>query len=165
MHICCRVKLGPKMAFFESKLHCRENDILKKNKKKTNITICCVKTWSNYVAQHTWTSFDSTLDQVLTQPFWHFLAFFLLKICWNHDFYSVFSKNLHYLSHPPPKHRNTICEHNCANWKCLFFSAFFVFCCVRFLLLFGRGMKTKNKTQNKTTKKERRPQDANNKTI
>ena len=64
---------------------------------------------------------------------------------------------MHFLS------SNTICEHNCANWKktvCPFFSAFlfcFGFCRVRFLgAFFGEELEKEQKLK--------RPQDANKKT-
>ena len=103
------------------------------------------------------------LDQVLSQPwakfwlnlfdFWvFFFPFFSLKICWNHYVYSVFSNNLHFLS-PPPKIRNTICEHNCANFFYFgpFFSAFLLFwvfvVSVFWSFVWEEWKKTKFKTQ------------------
>ena len=50
-----------------------------KGKQNTKNTKSCVKNWSNYVAQHTWTNFYITLDQFLTQHLLHFcvIAFWL----------------------------------------------------------------------------------------
>ena len=79
-------KLGPKIAFLESKFgsnisffgafafqksssFCRENEINNEHNKKTNITVLWVKTWSTLLRNILGPSFDSNLDQVLTQPF------------------------------------------------------------------------------------------------
>ena len=116
-------KLGPKWPFWGSKLgpnvlvsifpfcfcffsemllFCRELELLKTWKKKINITMFWVETWSNYVAQHT---LDQVLTQpwtkFLTQPFWHFWAFFPFKINWNHYFMAFSAKIC--ISKPTPK--------------------------------------------------------------
>ena len=108
------------------------------------------------------------LDSFLTQPwpdywlnlFHVFGPFFLSQRMLKPLFYRVFSKHNIFVAHPP-KIRNTICEHNCANWN--FFLSFF-FCILVFLFLlcpgfwsFWKEWKTKqkwtqNNQKNKTTR-------------
>ena len=184
-------KLGPKIAFFWVKTwsnfslfffvfqkyssFCRENEIKKKKKrakKKTKKThFFWVKSWSNFVAQHTWTTFWLNLGLSFDSTFLLIFGYFdLFEKMLKPLFYSAFSQKVKFLS-PPQKLNNTICEHNCANWFffvrfffffCIF--AFWGFCCVRFFggSFFERNEKRQNSKQN--NKKERWPQDANNKT-
>ena len=105
-------------------------------------------------------SFDPTLDQVLTQPFWYFGAFLFVKICWNHYLCSVQQKYAFFTPPPPPKkNRNTVCKHNCANWKrlCVFFLHF---CCLFavscFCRFFERNDKNKKATKLKTKQQTRK---------
>ena len=68
-----------------------------KKEEKTNITICWVKTWSNYVVHHSWTKFWPNLGPSFDSTFLTFLAFFpFFKICRNHYFFRVFSIPLHF---------------------------------------------------------------------
>ena len=84
-------KLGPKITFFEPKLVflffvlfflsssiCRENEIftLKWTKRRQNYHFFESKLGPMLLRNILGPSFDSTLDQVLTQPFWHFWAHF-----------------------------------------------------------------------------------------
>ena len=123
-----------KFSFVRSSF-CRENEIFSKSTQK------------DQKGQFSWVKKSATcLDQFLTQAwtkfwlktcdtFWPFLFFNMLKP----HFYSIFSKNC--IFKPAPKIKNTICEHNCPNWKELFvpLSAFcflgFLLC--PFLLFFG----------------------------
>ena len=99
IYICCRVKTWSKICLFLSQnlvqvfsffsffvFHktssfCRENEILKKNeqKKDKKNAISWVKTWSNYVAQHTWTKFWLNLgpgfDSTILLIFGYFYLF------------------------------------------------------------------------------------------
>ena len=164
-------KLGPKIAFLWVKigpgfllffLLCLskialflQNEIFQKNiwrKNKTKIARFWVKTWSNYVARHAWTKFWRNLGPSFDSTFLTFWLFFHFQDMLKPLFYSVFSKTLFFK--PTPENRNTICEHNCANWFFLFvFScifAFWGFCCVWFfggLFLVG-VKKTPKKGQN-----------------
>ena len=169
-------RLGPKIAIFESKLGCfskiffflqGEWDLKNEQKEDKNYHFFESKLGPTMLRNIIGPIFDSTLDQVLTQPFWQFRAIFLLEnmlkplFLWCSQQKSAFFK-------PTPKNMNTICEHNCANWffSWPFFSAFLllVFCCVRFFgFAYWRGMKNKNKNKKKT-RKEEGPQDANKKT-
>ena len=105
------------------------------------------------------------LDRFLTQPWpdlwlnlFHILAFFPFSKYAETTIFIGFSAKTCFAQ----KIRNTICEHSCASW---FFVLFFLhfcflgFCCVRF---FKEWKQTK--IEHKTTKKETRPQDANQKT-
>ena len=127
-------KLGPKLAFFESKLGPFFFVVL--------------------------------IFQVLTQPwtkFWLNLLgilepFSFYKRCWNHYFIVLSPRNWNFLAHPKQL-RNTICEHNCANWK-MFLSVFFALLFLFFFAVSGfwgvfslRGMKKNNKKTIKTKKK------------
>ena len=109
--------------------------------------------------------FDSTLARFLTQPFFsHFWPFFSFsKYAETPYFYRAFSKNRIFVAHPPKL--ETLFANTAALTELLvLFSAFLFFggfCCVRYLGLFLKGMK--NKIGHKTTKKERRPEDANKK--
>ena len=147
-------KLGPKMpfsSFTKSSSFCREWDFPNKWRKR-QITIVWVKTWSDYIAQHVWTKFWLNLGPSFDSTFLTFLAFQKMP---KPLFYSVFSKIC--IFKPTPQNRNTICEHNCANWKKTFVGFFFsIFCVFAVSGLFGhfsRGMETINSIQNKTTKK------------
>ena len=126
---------------------CRENGI-KNNKMfkidhfhgskiaQTLVQVCCA-TCLDQFSTHAWTSFwHVNLDK-----FWSFLTFAETTIV------SVFSKVC--MFKPTPKIRNTICEHNCANWENIWgcFSAFYVFAFLPCLFLFPIGMKTKSKNQ------------------
>ena len=82
--------------FQKSSSFCRENEIFKKNehKKKRKKHFFWVKTWSNFVAQHTWTKFWRNLGPSFDSTFLLIFGYFyLFEKCWNHYFYSVFSKN------------------------------------------------------------------------
>ena len=98
-YICCRVKTWSKICLFlsqnlvqvfsffsffvfqKSSSFCRENDILKKTeqKKRKKKHIFWVKTWSNFVAQHTWTRFWLNLgpgfDSTILLIFGYFYLF------------------------------------------------------------------------------------------
>ena len=167
IYICCRAEnLSKNCTFLSWKSvqmflfmfqkyspFCKENAILikkKKENKKQKNTFCWAENLSNYVAQHNWTDFQLNLGQIFSSTI--LLIFFLfsfLKRCSNPNFYSAFSKNNLFVAHPP-KIRNTICEHDCANWF-LSFSAYFGFwgyCCVRFCwIFFWKEWKTKNTKQ------------------
>ena len=137
--------------------------ISKKNEenKKTQITLFWVNIWSNYVAQHAWTkswlNLGSSLDSFFL-TFWGPL--FIDKKMLKPLFYSVFSKNLHFWSPPPPpKIRNTIYEHNCANWCfcCPFFLRFCYFGVFVVSGSFGRFLRgLKNQQNNQKGKKTTR---------
>ena len=158
-------------AFQKSSSFRKENEKgewdFQKETKKTEITILWVTNWSNYDAQHAWTNFDSTLGRFLTRPFWHFLAVFGLSKYAEATIFVVFSAKMHCLN-PPQKLRNTICEHNCANWeKCCFnqhywFKGFLP--CPVFAFSFEVNEKTQQKIK-KNNKKETRPQDENKKPL
>ena len=67
---------------------------------------------------------------------------------------------------PPPKIGNTICEHNCANWKAIapFFCILVLVFAVSVFRLFWRGMRNQQKTNIETKQQEQtKPQDANKK--
>ena len=78
--------------FQKSSSFCRENEIFKKNEQKKE------KKKHHFLSQNVVQLCCATyLDHILTQPwttFWlKFLGIFTcLKRCWNHYFYSVFSK-------------------------------------------------------------------------
>ena len=74
------LKIGPSFCFlfvfcfWISRSPCRKKRLFKNNANiKQKWPNSCVKNWSNFVAQHTWTSFSTTLDQVLTQDFCFFV--------------------------------------------------------------------------------------------
>ena len=185
-------KLGPKIAFFESKLgpsflffsflfffskiffflqgewDFKEKRAKTKTKKtpflSQNLVHFCCATY---------------LDQVLTQPwtkFWLniFANFWVFLPVWKDAETTIFivfsAKNE--IFKPTPKIKNTICEHNCANWFfCLVFLHFcffgFLLCPVFWGSFFERNenkKKTKFKTKQQKTKKEEGPQDATKKT-
>ena len=176
-------KLGPQMAFFESKLgpivlcflcfyfqkYFLSAGRMRFSQKKRKLPFFWVKTWSNFVAQHTWTKFWLNLGPSFDSTFlavWGHFSFY--KRCWNHYFYSGFSKN-ELFKPTPPKLRKTICEHNCANW--FFYCPFFLLFAFCFFAVsgfggsfFGRNENTKETIIKTITKKEARPQDANKKT-
>ena len=146
-HICCRVKTWSKNSLFlsqnlvqffsvfsfsvfqKSSSFCRENEILKITSKKwLNNTFFCVKTWSNYVAQHTWTKFWLNLGP----RFWLniFAKFLVLLPVWKNaetTSFIVFSAKRENFK-PTPK-----------NWRTLFVNttALTVFCFVRFFCIFA----------------------------
>ena len=73
IYICCKVKSWSNVCpfkvkklvhflffcflFLKSHFPCRKKRIYDNNKQNNKNTISNVKNWSNYVAQHTWTSF------------------------------------------------------------------------------------------------------------
>ena len=193
---CCRVEnlskialfwveICPKFLFFHVLVFlfqkyssfCGESEIFQKqNKRKENkwlkITIFWVKNLSNYVAQHNWTDFRLNLGQIFDSTILLiFCLFSFLKICSNPYSYSFSANNNIFVAHPQ-KIRNTICEHNCANWffGVSFFSAFLVLGVLDVSVFWGsfsweEWKKQKQRQISKqNNKKERRPQDANNKT-
>ena len=101
-------------------LVCWENEILKAN--APNFVLKWSKSQVNIWSKMLGPDIDPTLDQILTQFYGQFLFFVLLKPV----LYSVFSQK-RCISHP--KIRNTICEHNYADWRTalFFFSVFFFF--------------------------------------
>ena len=185
-------RISPKIAFFESKicpkfplifLFCvskvffflqGEWDFSKKKQKKRRqkITIFWVENLSNYVAQHNWTDFRLNLGQIFGSTILLIFCFFPFskKLKAQTPNFIGFSAQDNIFCSPPPKLRNTICEHNSANWFfCLSFFCifvFWVFCCVWFLGgLFWEEWKNKKRQKSKqNNKKESRPQNANNKT-
>ena len=68
----------------------RENEITKNiwRKKRHKLPFSWVKTWSNYVARHTWTKFwlnlGPSVDSTFLTFFGLFSFFFFVKLCWNH---------------------------------------------------------------------------------
>ena len=98
IYICCRVKTWSKNSLFlsqnlvqvfsffsffvfqKSSSFCRENEILKKNeqKKRPKKHHFWVKTWSNFVAQHTWTKFWLNLGPSFDSTFLLILGYFYL---------------------------------------------------------------------------------------
>ena len=164
------------VVFQRSSSFCRENDILKKNEHKKMckkhlflslnlVQLCC----ATYLDQ----TFDSTLDQVLTQ---HFANFWVFLPFWNNAETTIFivfsAKNENFK--PTPKNWRTLFVNTTA--LTVFFCPFFLHFCFFGVFavsgflggLFLRGMKTKkrqnSKQNNKKTKKEEGPQDANKKT-
>ena len=113
-----------------------------------------VKNWSNYVAQHPWTSFWLLLGPVFDSGKLTFLGhFWWLQSMLKPQVLQCFLIKMHFLG-PPQKIRNPICEHNCANWKTNW-GVFLQFCFGGLLLcpVFALFWKEwKNKIQNKTTK-------------
>ena len=94
-------------------------------------------------------TFDSTLDQSLTQPFWHFLAVCPFQKCRNHKFYSVFSKNV-ILAHPPKigtRFVNTTAQTEKVSLVLHFFLRVSVVSVFRFL--FSEESKNQDKTKRK----------------
>ena len=185
IYICCRVRnLSTNCLFWVnnlSKCPCFSLFVFKNiilsagrtrfKKKKTKrqsrqtITIFWVKNLSDYVAQHAWTHCWLNLGQIFDSTFFTCLAFSsFLKICWN-PYYMGINKNSIFVAHPP-KIRNTICEHNYANWLFVLFSAFLAFWVFAVSgILGGNEWKSKKTKLDTQPKKERRPQDANKKTI
>ena len=89
------------------------------------------------------------IGQIFNSAFFTCLApFSFLKQCSNPIFIGLSAK-ITFLQ-PTPKIRNTICEHNCANWffVCPFFSAFLVWGGFAVSGFFGLFLKIKQWTQN-----------------
>ena len=91
IYICAvELKTGPMFAFFSVKnwsfffvfehlvLPAERRGFFKKEEKLTKWAISSVKNWSNFVAQHTWTNFNASLDLSLTLGFFG-VFFSLLK--------------------------------------------------------------------------------------
>ena len=172
IYICCRVKTWSNFCLFWVKtcpsflifLFCSFSKIFfflqgewdKTNKEKTTVAIFLVKTWSNYVAQHT-CKFWLNLGPSLTQPFWQFLAIFLFKICRNHYLYSVFSK-MHFFAYPQTWAHYLWTQLRKLKNNCPFFSGFVFFevFVVSGFCLFSRGMRNQKETeiQNKQKRKQ-----------
>ena len=127
----------------------------KKNKNGQNWPFPESKNWPIHVAQHRGANIWLRQGQFLTREislFGPFLAF--SKDMLKPHFYSVFGTNVHFLS-PPPKIRNTISEHNCANWKNVPFFCFFAFWACPFLLFFfWEEWKIQNGKQNNKKRKQ-----------
>ena len=90
--------------------------------------------WSNYVAQHAWTNFNTTLDQFFNTTCWAiFGVYFCVFVCRSH-YVIVFSANK--FKDPPPKKQSTICEHTCTNcsFRHALFCAFFMWGVLEFPL-------------------------------
>ena len=158
IYICCKVKKwsnflpflklksGPLFLFFlgfyfskNLVLPCRKKRIFEKHtknkqQKKHNFK---VKKWSNYVAQHNWTTFNFNLAHFLTLEFCFFFFYFFFG--WNPYFYSVFRKNAK-LKETQKRKKDTICEHNCAISSCqnVRFFCIFDFCCFSNFHVFQR---------------------------
>ena len=110
IYIYCREsKICPRFAFFESKIcpmfphcspscfsksssFCRENETIKRGKRRPKITISWVNNLSNHVAQHTWTDFWLNLF-----TFW---PFFLYQNMPKPLFCYGFQQSMHFLAHP-----------------------------------------------------------------
>ena len=144
-------KFCPKLPFFESiifpncpfSLFVFQNILLSAGRSKS--VQCCATCLDRFLTRP-WPDF--------WQPFSHVWPFFpFLKICWNPYFIGFSAETNIFVAHPP-KIRNTICEHNCANW--FFLSIVFCilgfggFCCVRFLVFFERNAKLNTKQPKKT---------------
>ena len=88
--------------------------------------------------------FDSTLDRFLAQPFRSFVGHFPFQ-----NMLKPLRSAKHCILAPLPQSRNTICEHNCANWKTfvIFFLHFFLvfFCCPFIRRFFFEQRKNKKK--------------------
>ena len=98
IYICCRVKTWSKNSHFlsqnlvqvfsffsffvfqKSSSFCRANEIFKKNEQKKEKLkhFFWVKTWSNFVAQHTWTKFWRNLGPSFDSTFLLILGYFYL---------------------------------------------------------------------------------------
>ena len=177
IYICCRVKTwskcclfwvkpGPSifLSFFINLLFSAGRMRCWIKRKKTTITICWVKTWSDYVAQllrgMLGPRFDSTLDQVLTQPFWNVWAIFLLlRNIPKPLFLKGLQQNMHVFAHP--NQIGTLCVNTIAlTDKMSLFQHLIVFCffllCPVLFWSFLRGMKNKTSKQNKKGNKTTR---------
>ena len=123
-------------------------------KRKLRTTISWVKTWSNYVAQHTWTNCWLNLLTFLGQ-------FWLFKICWNH-YFVVFPATFAFFKAHPPKLRKSV-NTTALTEKNIIFSCIFVFCfcCVRCLVWQEwtskrhNNWKQNNRKKNKSTRCKR----------
>ena len=76
-------------------------ELSKKLKKMTNIAIFGVETWSNYVAQRTWTKFWPNLGFKFWLNLFDILGPFSKDVEPPSHFYSVFWQELIFLSSPP----------------------------------------------------------------
>ena len=143
--------------FFFSKIFFSRENGIKTEEKHTNYHF-----WGqslvHFMLRILGPSFDPTVDQVMTQLFWHFWAIskdveppFCLE-CFNAKI-EIFK--------PTQKQRNTIWKHNCANW---FVCPCFLRCCFCFLQCFQRNEKHISTKKQTKTKKESGPQNANKKT-
>ena len=165
-------KAGPRFAFFCQKLvqvflfvsfvlvfeksssFCREKE--RKHKKGSRLTIFRSHKLVNYVAQHAWTSFWLRLGPIVDSGDLTFAGhFWLLQTMTKPLFLQCFQQSA-FLS-PPQKLRNTVCEHNRANWTKMFlfrqFSLFESLLCPVFAFLWEEWkIKTNKQKRNKTTR-------------
>ena len=165
------MKICPKMSFFNCFCFWKIFFFLQgewsfpKNKRK-NKNIFWVENLSNFVAQHNWTDFQRNLGQIFNSTILLIFGLFsFLKKCRNHYFIVFSAKNWKFIS-PPQKLKNTICEHNCANWFFFvrFFSAFLLFWVFAVSGFLGGGLfweewkkqkKDKFKTKQQKTKRKK----------
>ena len=149
--------LSPFLLFKNLSILQGEWDFSKKRKRKTDFSIFMSQNLFNYVAQHNWTDVWLNIFRV----FWTFsfsFFFFFFRICWNHNFYCVFSKSTFIAPKIGTLFVNTTALTDVVSF---IFCIFFCFCCVRLLFFLNEK---KNKFEHRTTKKETKPQDANEKT-
>ena len=165
-------KLGPKITFcwvktwsnFSYFPFCLKNLLSagrmrfsEKRKNWQNLPFFWVTTWSSMLRNMLGPSLDSTLDQVLTQPFWQCLAFFAFcKTCWNHYVCGVFSKICIFNAHPSKLGTRFVNTTARTEKNSAFFSAFLcfgVFAVSRLFVLFWEE-KQKTKIQNKQQKRK-----------
>ena len=147
IYACCRVKNWSKICLFKGQELVREfvffpfHVLLSEGRKRfstesQNWPFLKVKTGPIRLRNILGPIFDLCLNQFLTVKNWQCLPILVVTNMLKPLFYSAFSKTLHVLS-PRPKNRNTICEHNCANWKNGVLFCILVlggFCRVRFCL-------------------------------
>ena len=143
--------------FQKSSSICRENEIFQKSerKKKTNITLFWVETWSNYVAQHAWAEFWRNLGPSFDSTFLTFLGPFHFSKYAETTLFIVFSAKICIFS-PPPKKLGTLFVNTTALTDFFLFVRFFLhfaflgFCCVRFWGVFFERNEKQKKTKFKT---------------
>ena len=184
---CCRVKICPRITFSESIIYPNfhifpflffKNPLLflqgewdkKKKKEDTKLPFFESKISPIMLRNIRGQIFNSTLARFLTQSFSHVWPYFpFIKICWNHYFYRVLSKNSIFAARP--KKLGTLFVNITALTElfvCPFFCVFGIlgFCCVRLFGLFWKEWKQKKlKSDTTQPKKETRPQDANKKPL
>ena len=88
-----------------------------KRKKRQQITICLSQKSAQLCCA-------TCLDRFLSQPFSQFLDTLPFFSKYGETTICIVFSAKHVFCSPTPKIRNTICEHNCANWFCPFFSIF-----------------------------------------